>query len=378
MLFFELIQVSLGHRERLSMTPSASEWQYLYQLSQQHTLVGICYVGVQRLPVEQRPPAPLLADWQSQAQQVRERNALVSRRSVEACAQLEQEGFNTCLLKGQGIGLLYGALAEYRQSGDIDLWVTPKDQPCHRPKERIIRFVRAHASQLRLHYHHVDYPLFDDAAVDLHFFPIYLNNMRLNRHLSVWYRGQHDMQMRHTVELAGQLIHVPTKEFNSLYLLLHIYKHFFQDGIGLRQLMDYYFVLVGELGMSKAEYWARHWELSKLLRMLKLETLAGAVMYVMKEVFAMPDNYLICPPNRGAGISLLSDILQSGNFGLYDTRYDKSDESRKGWTSKLHSYWRKTKRSLVNAYHFPHEGLFEPIAHAYHFLWLKLSLWKLG
>ena len=377
MLFFELLQVAMGHRQQLSLTPSASEWHHLYQMAEQHALIGVCYAGVLRLPQPQWPPEDLLIDWIWQAQRIKEQNALVWRRSIEVCRKLQADGYNTCLLKGQGTARLYGELDALRQPGDIDIWVTPKERPYHHPKQRIISYVRKQIGRTDLRYHHIDYPIFDDVDVEVHFIPICLNNPFLNRHLKAWYRGQHEVQMHHQVEINGEQITLPTKEFNLLYNLLHIYKHIFEEGVGLRQLMDYYYVLVGELGVSKSHYWSRHWELAKLIRMLKLETLAGAVMYVMKEVFAMPDEYLICEVNRRAGISLLSEIMQSGNFGLFDTRYDKSDSGRLNWGAQWHRYVRKTKRSLSLSWYFPHEGLWEPWFRLYHFFWRRLKLWRI-
>ena len=376
MLFFELIQVSIGRRDRLSMTPSPSEWQYLYQLSVQHALVGVCCQGVKRLPSEQWPPEEQMVDWIWQAQRIKDQNQLITRRSAEACRLLTEEGFNTCLIKGQGNARLYGELADYRQSGDIDIWVTPRESTYHQPKKRTIEYVMRKFPDAILRFHHIEYRMCEDAEVELHFLPVYLNNPRLNRHLNVWYRGQHDVQMGHKVELGGEMVAVPTKEFNLIFLLLHIYKHLFEEGIGLRQLMDYYFVLVGELGVSHDQYWARHWEFKKLVKMLKLEALTGSVMYVMKEAFDMPDKYLVYPPSKPEGASLLSEIMQSGSFGLYDTRYKKSDSGR-GAKAQIHKFWRKTKRNIALSYHYPHEGLWEPPFRLYHFFWRGLKLWKI-
>lgn len=376
MLFFELIQVAIGRRDSLTITPSESEWLHLYQLSEQHALLGVCFNGVTRLPREQWPPESLLADWIWQVQRIKEQNEQITRRSVEICAHLAADGFNTCLLKGQGNARLYGDLADYRQAGDVDIWVTPVKRTRRNAKRLTIEYVRQHYPDVLLRFHHVEYPMFADTLVELHFLPIYLNNPRLNRHLNAWYRGQHDIQMQHQVEIGGEMVAVPTKEFNLLYQLLHIYKHIFEEGIGLRQLMDYYFVLVGEMGMSKNEYWARHWELTKLIKMLKLEALAGSVMYVMKEVFDMPDKYLVCPPLKAEGISFLSEIMQSGNFGHFDTRYEKADFG-KGFTAQLHRFWRKTKRNIALSWHYPHEGLWEPLFRIYHYFWRTFNLWKI-
>lgn len=368
MLFFELIRVSLGRGDRLSMVPSASEWQYLYELSIQHALAGICYQGVVRLPSEQRPPADILMDWLWQVQRIREQNLLVDQRCVEAVRRLEADGFDVCVLKGQGNALLYGTLAGCRHPGDVDLWTVPRQTPYNQRRHRVIDYVRSRHPKSKLRYHHIEYPLFDDVEVELHFEPIYLNNPWLNRRLRKWFDQQRQRQMLHRVALAGVELPVPTREFNVVYQLLHILKHIFEEGIGLRQLMDYYFVLLAsDEGVPDA---AASAETERLLGSLHLEVLAGAVMYVLQTVMDLPDHLLLCAPRREEGMALLSEIMQAGNFGHYDTRAT-TDDAGDDWRSQLHRYWRKTRRNIVIAMQYPHEGLWEPLFHLYQYWWRR-------
>ena len=388
MLFFELLQVAVGRRDRLSMTPSESEWQHLYTLSEQQSLQGVCYAAVRRLPQEQQPKGQSLIDWIWDAQRITERNQLMSARSAEAYERLTADGFDACILKGQSNARLYGEMAELRQTGDIDIWAIPHQQPQHQPKRRTIEYVRRRFPNTFLRFHHIEYPIFDDAEVAIHFVPIYLNNPFLNRKLNKWHDEQRAEQMAHRVEMSGRQVAVPTAEFNALYQLLHIYKHIFEEGIGLRQMMDYYCVLdalnkVRAEGpedsrpsrISRESRISRNDELLAQIKALRLEPLAGAVMYVMSEVFGMRDEELPFAPRRKEGLALLSEIMQTGNFGHFDTRYDR--EKKLTRQASLHRYWRKTKRNLVSAFDYPDEGLWEPLFRLYHFFWRIFNLWKI-
>ena len=57
--------------------------------------------------------------------------------------------------------------------------------------------------------------------------------------------------------------------------------------------------------------------MQKELKYLGLWKFAGAVMYIMKEVFGMKESKLIVPPN---GKFVLNEVLEAGNFGTYDKR----------------------------------------------------------
>lgn len=374
MLFFELLQVAVGRRDRLSFVPSRSEWRYLFQLSEQHAVLGVAYCAVRRLPREQWPSEDILIDWVWQAQRIVERNALVSARSVEVCERLKQEEMDVCLLKGQGNALNYGEMASYRQAGDIDIWVIPHDRPEHHPKRRVIDFVQRRFPDVLLRYHHIEYPVFgDEVEVEIHFVPIYLNNYALNRRLYQYIRVWKSSQMCHRVALAEGEVAVPTAQFNALFQLLHIYKHVFEEGLGLRQLMDYYFVLCQLHAEGSAQ---DRDELRQMIGRLHIESLAGAVMYVMQEVFGAPTELLPYPADKDEGVALLSDMMQAGNFGHFDTRYEK-ELHQEGWPAMLHRYWRKTKRNLILAIHYPHEALWEPWFRLYHFFWRTFKLWKI-
>ena len=59
-LFRELLQISLGHKTEFSHIPTEEEWRELYLLSKKQALLGIAFIGINRLPNNQRPPRPLL------------------------------------------------------------------------------------------------------------------------------------------------------------------------------------------------------------------------------------------------------------------------------------------------------------------------------
>ena len=53
------------------------------------------------------------------------------------------------------------------------------------------------------------------------------------------------MQCSNIVSLpddAGDIA-IPTTAFNVIYQLCHLYHHFFDEGIGMRQMIDYYYVV---------------------------------------------------------------------------------------------------------------------------------------
>lgn len=297
-LFFELIRISLGKLDAFSSNPSPEDWKRLYALALKQTLIGFCFSGIERLLAEQRPPRELLMQWYGMTRQIEERNHVMDERTAETTRYFRSHGFKTAILKGQGIAQLY-PMPGRRQSGDVDIWL-------YSTREMIYEFARTHDPEGRLHgvnYHHIHYELFEDTEVEVHIYPGYLHNPFANARLHKFFDAYPPRQEE-----------TPSASFNRIFILLHIYNHFIGHGVGLRQVMDYYYVLRNpdEDSISAAVEW---------LKKLGMMRFASATMWVLQEVFELEEEYLIVAPNEKEGRFLLEEICHTGNMGHYEQRH---------------------------------------------------------
>ena len=298
--FYELIQVSLGTRICLSHTPSADEWGKLYSMAKKQSLVGVCFAGVQKLQIQRKePPEMLYLTWMGMAAKIQQKNQVVDEQCVDLQKRLSAEGLSSCILKGQGVGQLYAEhLRGLRQSGDIDIYVPGGFRKVMSTAQKI-------APVGKYTYVHAEWDVFEDTEVELHYRPSSQRNLMANRRFQKWVKTFDATWF----ETRNGII-VPPLEFNRIYLLLHCYRHVIGAGIGLRQLMDYYFCLRDkELTAEDREY------NKTLLKHFGLYRFAGAVMYVLEEVYGLEGKYMICPPNKKEGEYLLKQTLIGGNFG---------------------------------------------------------------
>ena len=336
--FIELVQIALGNRTSLTATPTAKDWQALYKLSQMQTLVGICFSGVEKLPAEQRPPRELIMQWWALTSKIETQNKVMDERTKETTAYFRKNGFNTAILKGQGIAQLYPQ-PERRQSGDIDIWVTPNDENDD-ARAVVYDFARRNDPEGKLHgvnYHHVHYHLFDDTEVELHIYPGYLFNPLNNRRLHQFFR-----------EYSPTDDTIPSLAFNRIFILLHIYNHFTGHGVGLRQVMDYYYVM--RQGFTEEE----QKETQKWLKRLGLWRFAGAVMWVMREAFGLEEEYMLVEPDEKEGRFLMEEIFKTGNMGHYEQR---------NWGSlktPLSRFFFNLRRDWHFISHYPEEVCWQP------------------
>jgi len=441
---FLFLNYCLGKKVDMSMVVAKIDWRQLYTFASRQALLGFCFDGIERLTKEfseelkQNPIArDLLMTWMGVSQQIRRQNMKVNVVANKLYSMLREDGLRCCILKGQGNALMYSNPYS-RTPGDIDVWINAS-------RERIMEYASKKfelGDDIRLQ--HLETSL-DGVPVELHFFPCSMNNPIYHARLQKWFRRNADLQCSHIVRLpdgAGDIA-IPTMAFNVVYQLTHLYHHFFDEGIGMRQIIDYYYVvcdfykvyqnsskitpslftlkegstshpdpltLRGEGGnrptrcseplrskdggASKPSPNCAGWDrrdaigdiasgasvssafttdssastaldvVQRELKYLGLWKFARAVMYVLHEVWGLPEEKMIAPMDEKRGKLLLTEILNGGNFGKHFTKYGHF--TQQGMAKK---YFLKIWRNMHFVRYYPAEALSEPIFRTWHFFW---------
>ena len=313
-LFFELIQVTFGTQICLSHTPTADEWGELYAMAKKQSLVGVCFAGLQRLQVQrQEPPKILYLTWMGMAAKIQQKNETINRQCVEVQKMFLVGGLETCILKGQGIGSYYNDdLRLLRQSGDIDIWVNGDWRA-------VMDYVNARTPNREFDMKHTHLEAFDDTIVEVHWWPSMPVNPLYAKALHRYYTEQAPLQCKHMVSLPNveAQIAAPDAKFETIHVLYHIFNHFLYEGVGLRQMMDLYFVLVnGGMTYDDCD------EVARVAKEVGLARFAPAAMWVLEQVFGMDASVAFCKEDSQLGQVLLNEIIEGGNFG-HDSKENK-------------------------------------------------------
>lgn len=356
-IFFDFLQFCIRTVAEIPASVKDADWKKLYAIAKKQTLLGVLFHGIQRLPKELAPEQKLLMQWMVMAEQIRKQNIRLFLDSVKVCKNFENKGFANCILKGQGNALLYPD-PYMRTPGDIDIYLSGG-------RRKIMKYVDQVCPNQVMRYHHVDFPVMK-TAIEVHFTPSYMFFPIHNSRMQKWFKEVMGEQCNHRVSLPDGYgeIHVPQVSFNVIYILSHLYRHIFTEGIGLRQLLDYYFVLVKwhtdltnltDSNKSLPQMTQINTDLDTLrheLKYLGLWKFAQAVMYVLHEVFGLSEDRMIAPMDEKEGRFLLDEIMRGGNFGQYDDRMGS-----KVGESKIHRYFRMNLRNLRFVKHYPTEAL---------------------
>ena len=449
-IFFDFLRFSIGSADEIPSSLKEADWEELYAIAQKQCLVGVLFDGIKKLPAEHvGMKKELLLQWMAESQMLEKANVRLNDAAIQVSEWFRKKGFRTCILKGQGNALMYSNPYS-RTPGDIDIWVEGGDK-------RVISFVRSISPHEKACYHHIEFPSYKGVEVEVHYRPSFLLCFWHNRKLQKYYERVKEEQFSHRMILGEQgEVAIPTAEFNLIFQLTHIYAHLMNEGIGLRQLLDYYYVLCdfykvyqisskitpslftlkegstshpdpltlrGEggnrptrcseplrskvggpskvspdcagwdrLGMigdttsdtasivtsatvarsssvanssfatSSSSFAAAIDRVQEELKELGVWRFAGAIMYIMQEVFGMPASRLIVPPNEKYGRFVLNEVLEAGNFGRHDAR------NRFG-RSQLGHNLQRVYRDIRLVKYFPVEALCEPLFRVWHFFW---------
>ena len=343
-IFFDFLRFCIGSAKEIPDSLKEADWEELYAIAQKQCLVGVLFDGIKKLPAEHvGMKKELLLQWMAESQLLEKANVRLNDAAIHVSEWFRKKGFRTCILKGQGNALMYPNPYS-RTPGDIDIWVEGGDK-------RVISFVRSISPHEKACYHHIDFPSYKGVEVEVHYRPSFLLCFWHNRKLQKYYVRVKEEQFSHRVMLGEQgEIAIPTVEFNLIFQLTHIYAHLMNEGIGLRQLLDYYYVLISDDLLLIRD------RVQKELKHLGLWKFAQAVMFVMKEVFGLSEDRMIAPMDEKEGSFLLDEIMRGGNFGQYDDRMGS-----KVGESKIHRYFRMNLRNLRFVKHYPAEAVCEPV-----------------
>ena len=283
------------------------------------------------------------------------------QRAAELTRRFRSVGFKSCVLKGVGMAQYYPE-PERRLFGDIDLWVCPNVVKSEKGKGKSGAFRKSLMAWLRTQceigyvtWHNVEAKFYDDVDVEVHFFPIWLYNPFRNWRLQRWFKEQESAQMVEREAGFGY----PSIEFNVIYSLVHTFHHLMDEGVGLRHVVDYFYIVSA---LTKKN------EVVSLLQRFGLMRFAAAMMYVLKEACGMPSEKFLCDPDVEAGRFLLDEIMQAGNFGLFDARTVRP-ENETFWQRNV----RKFKRQLRFVKYYPGEVFGAPVWKMWHKGWRMVN-----
>lgn len=345
--YLDFLRFSLDAEATLPPSAATIDWADMLQFASDQSIVGVLFHGIKRLRADDpHPTARELAKWGVTASAIADAN---HEAYDDACHVINiiyrRYGHKSCLLKGQGNALMYPD-PYMRSSGDIDLWILPNEGET---VTDIIRLCRTIDPTCELDYHHCDASLPIKTHLELHYRAAYSENIFYNRRLQQYFEEVKKDQYNNIVYLPDSMgwLNVPTDSMNRILQMSHVMKHFLFEGIGLRQIIDYYYLLRrGTTSKEKEDF-------KQKARWLGMWKFARGLMYVLNHYLGLEERFLIAPQSRRVGEYIIRDVIKTGNFGFSDKRFTHL----KSHNANVIAFY-SVVRCLRNFLEFPAEALF--------------------
>ena len=315
-ILMELLGAGAGTKERFCAKPADAQWRWLHAEAVRQSVVGVAFAGLEHLPAASqgaddpgnttdiiaKPPTDLLMRWTMEEQRLRALNAKFDAEARRLTELFESRGLYSVILKGQGNAMLYPEAAP-RTPGDIDIFVEGG-------KCEVLKVLRREGL-LDEHdtpsYHHAHMKMGKSGIIiEVHYRPSSglstpWRNCRFQRILNEEIKKS---------QMTDKGFRVPTATFNLLMQLAHIQRHFINSGIGMRQIIDFCYVLEN----------AHNDDVERCRRLLSgfgMKRVAQAVMWIASEKLGFTFSSHFANPSQRWGEMLLAHIVNDGNFGQF-------------------------------------------------------------
>ena len=248
------------------------------------------------------------------------KNAAVNQTLI----YLEENGISCCMLKGQILTNLY-SVPEARISGDTDLLLPSADMEekvCDILKQTGFEIIPRPKTS-----HHAMCKRQDTGLIELH--------------LSLYDELFEDIWFKNKGEKPSEYVKITTAEGytyktlgytdNAIFITLHAIKHFFTEGVGIRQIMD--MLLFNIKYKDKIDFD----KYNKLMKKLKFSKLIDHIKFIGKEYLDLDIEYS-ADVDKDNIDAILTDIETGGLCGKEDSNrqqfYKASTKERSGKTDE--------------------------------------------
>lgn len=231
--FFALVKAGLWEQDVHLTSFNKIEFQEINRLAEEQTVVGLVAAGLEHV-TDMKVSKEDLLQFVGRALQLEQRNE--SMNSFVGCLvkKMRENGIYALLLKGQGIAQCYER-PQWRAPGDVDFFSSEDNY------KKAFCFLSPLASSVEnenTYNKHI--------AMHIESFAVELHGTLRN---GLWYSMDNALDsIQNEIFFGGAVrswmnnstqLFLPRADEDVVYVFSHILQHFYQEGVGLRQVCDW-------------------------------------------------------------------------------------------------------------------------------------------
>ena len=231
------------------------DWEFFYALSKKQGVAAVIFDKIKDIPKDVAPPKVITLKWISHALSIKEQMKKKESVAIEFAEELSKRGIQTTVLKGLAYASYYPNPYQ-RESGDLDCYLMGKKDE----GDRIVVEIGGRMEEAGYKHSHLYYK---GLTIENHNFITSFDNTKLGVKTE---RLLQEIIKDGCRPIGDSKLLNPSADFNALFLIKHAQRHFIKEGICIRHLLDWAFLLKAE---SKNVNWAKVLPLMEECRILK-------------------------------------------------------------------------------------------------------------
>lgn len=231
--FLSLVRLGIGHQ---STMPERIDWDAIETLAVVQGLSAVVLDGIERLPLDKRPPQELLLEWIGKVLQNESIYASQQKSARKMASLFHDNSIRTYILKGTIVSECYPK-PEHRLSADIDCYLLP-DKGEFDAWSLGNDLIKGNGFEVGIGFYKNSSFHLQDVMVENHLFLTpFRGNKKLKELEVVLQASLH--QDKGEDRFDGTWLYRPPVMVSALFLIEHAYSHFLHEGLTWRMVLDW-------------------------------------------------------------------------------------------------------------------------------------------
>lgn len=230
--FFALVRAGLWEKEVRLLPYGDIRWPEVYRLAIEQSVLGLLLAGLEQSDL--KPPKELLLQWIGEVQLIEQRNKEMNAFIAEVVEKMRAADIYAILVKGQGVAQCYEKPL-WRSSGDIDFLLSKDNYG-----KAVYFFKNRYSNNKDGGRYSREYAFYTDQwMVEVHGSLRTCLSSKIDKVVdtvqkSVFYGGN-----VRSWDNNGTLVFLPAPTEDVFLVFTHFIKHFYKEGMSLRQVCDW-------------------------------------------------------------------------------------------------------------------------------------------
>lgn len=249
--FLELVRTGLWGKNLDLRIDETTDWQEVYRLATEQSVLGLVLDGLEHSDV--KPPQVLLLQWIGEVQMIEQRNKAMNQFVAELIEKMRAADIYAILVKGQGVAQCYEKPL-WRPSGDVDLLLSEVNYK--KAKELLLPLSSSNKNEER-YSQHLGMSI-GQWYVEIHGSLRTGLSARVDKEVDAAQESVFIGGNVRSWDNNGTLVFLPAPTEDVFLVFTHFIKHFYKEGMSLRQVCDWCRLLWTyreSLNYGKLELW---------------------------------------------------------------------------------------------------------------------------